>query len=98
MEDPCDVKAIQKTIAEEEKRTIQITYLAISGLNCPNCAIRVRNAFLNTYGVTDTVIDHTVGLGQITYNPDLIERSSLPDIVTKAGGDGIHSYSARILD
>jgi copper chaperone CopZ len=98
MEDPCEIKAIHKTIAEEEKRTTQITFLAISGLNCPNCAIRVRNAFLNTYGVTDAIIDHAAGLGEIIYNPNLVERSSLPEIVSKAGGDGIHSYSARILE
>jgi copper chaperone CopZ len=98
MDDPCEIKAVHKTITEEENRTTQVTYLAISGLNCPNCAIRVKNALINTFGVIDAIIDHSAGLGQVTYNPDLVERSSLTDIVSKAGGDGIHSYSAKILE
>jgi copper chaperone CopZ len=98
MDDPCNVKAIHKTITDEENRSTQFIYLAISGLNCPNCANRVRNALLNTYGVTDAIIDHLDGLGEVTYNPDLVERSSLAAIVSKAGGDGIHNYSAIILE
>lgn len=97
MDDPCDIKAIQKTISEEEKQTTQVTYLAIEGLNCPNCAIRVRNALLNVLGVTDANIDSTLGLGEVTFNPALLERASLIDIVSNAGGDGIHSYSAKFL-
>jgi copper chaperone CopZ len=98
MDDPCDIKAIHKTTVHEEKRISQITYLAMSGLNCPNCAIRVRNALLNVYGVTDAIIDHIDGLGEVTYNPNLVERERITDIVSKAGGDGIHSYKAMILE
>jgi copper chaperone CopZ len=98
MDDPCEIKAIHKTLVDEEKRISQITYLAISGLNCPNCAIRVRNALLNVYGVTDAIIDHIDGLGEVTYNPNLLERERLFEIVSKAGGDGIHSYKAKIIE
>jgi copper chaperone CopZ len=98
MDDPCDIKAIHKTIVDEENKISQVTFLAISGLNCPNCAIRVRNALLNVYGVTDAIIDHIDGLGEVTYNPNLVERERITDIVSKAGGDGIHSYKAMILE
>ena len=98
MDDPCDIKAIRKTPVHEEKQISQVTFLAISGLNCPNCAIRVRNALLNVYGITDAIIDHTDGLGEVTYNPNLLERERLSEIVSKAGGDGIHSYKAKIFE
>jgi len=98
MNDPCEIKPIQKTITEEEKRLIQVTYIAISGLNCPNCTNRVRNALLNTYGVIDAIIDHCDGLGEIIYNPDLVNQTVFIDVVSKAGGGGIHSYSAQILE
>lgn len=98
MDDNCEIKPIQKTIAEEEKRTIQVSYISILGLNCPNCATRVRNALLNTYGVVDALIDHNDGLGEISYNPDLVNQSQILNAVSMAGGDGIHSYSAHILE
>ena len=98
MDDPCDIKAFHKTVVDEENRTTQVTYLTISGLNCPNCAIRVSNALLNTFGVVGAIIDHNAGLGEVTYNPDLVDPASLTDIVSKAGGDGIHSYHAKILE
>jgi copper chaperone CopZ len=97
MDDTCEIKAINKTPFNEEKQNFQVTHLSINGLNCPNCAIRVRNALLNTYGVTDTIIDHIDGSGEVTHNPDIVERISLIEIVSKAGG-GRHRYSAKILN
>lgn len=98
MDDPCEIKPIEKTITEEEKRTVQVSYISISGLNCPNCAIRVRNALLNTYGVIDALIEHSDGLGEITYNPNLVDQNQIIKAVSMAGGDGVHSYSAYALE
>ena len=98
MKDPCQITPVHKSITEEEKLTTLVTYLAISGLNCPNCALRVKNALMNEYGVIDALIDHADGLGEITFNPNLIEKSKLLKIISSAGGDGVHSYSAIIME
>ncbi len=98
MKDPCQITPVQKSISEEEKLTTQVTYLAISGLNCPNCALRVKNALLNKFGVIDALIDHADGLGEVIFNPDIIHRSDLVNIVSNAGNDGTHSYSAIIIE
>ncbi len=97
MNDPCEIKPIQKAIADEELSKIQVSYVAIAGLNCHNCATRVRNALLKTYGVIDAIIDHSDGLGEITYNPHLTNPDQIIDVISMAGGDGIHSYSAQII-
>lgn len=97
MEDHCHVTPIQKiSSAEENAKTLQ-AYLAISGLNCPNCATRVRNALISCLGVTDAVIDHFDGLGEITYNPDQIQPASFVEVISKAGDGGKHNYSAMLL-
>lgn len=98
MENSCNIETIHKTITYEEKRKSQTANLAISGLNCPNCATRVRNALLNIYGVTDAVIDHIGGTGKVTFNPDLVMSSSLVEIVSMAGQGRHHSYSAHIME
>lgn len=98
MNDPCDIKPFKKISLLEEYQKTQLTILSISGLNCPNCAIRVRNALLKTYGVTNALIDHESGLGEINYNPDIVQPKNLVTAIIQAGGDGTHQYSAKILE
>jgi copper chaperone CopZ len=98
MEDPCDIKPFKKTSVFEEYQKSQITILSISGLNCPNCALRVRNALLKTYGVTTALIDHESGLGEITYNPDIVQPQKLVSAIVLAGGDGVHQYAAQVME
>lgn len=98
MEDPCDIKPFKKTSVFEEYQKSQITILSISGLNCPNCALRVRNALLKTYGVTTALIDHESGLGEITYNPDIVQPQNLVSAIVLAGGDGVHQYAAQVME
>ncbi len=98
MKDSCQITPVHKSITEEEKMNTQVTYLAISGLNCPNCALRVKNALMNEYGVIEALIDHADGMGEITFNPEIINRSDLVNIISKAGNDGTHSYSAIIIE
>jgi copper chaperone CopZ len=97
MEDHCQVSPIQKISSAEENANTMQAYLAISGLNCPNCANRVRNALISSLGVTDALVDHIDGLAEVTYNPDLIRPTHFMEIVSKAGGDGIHRYSAEVI-
>jgi hypothetical protein len=48
--------------------------------------------------VTDAIIDHGDGLGEVTYNPDLIRPANFVEIISRAGGDGVHSYSAMLIE
>ena len=98
MEYPCDIKPFKKTSLFEEYQKTQLVILSISGLNCPNCAVRVKNALLKTYGVTTALIDHETGLGEIAFNPDIVQPDNLVSAIVQAGNGGMHQYSAQVLD
>jgi hypothetical protein len=48
-------------------------------------------------GVTDALVDHIDGLAEVSYNPDLIRPTNFMEIVSRAGSDGIHRYSAVVI-
>ncbi len=66
-------------------------------MNCGNCANRVRNSLLATYGVAYVAIDQPQGMGEVHFNPTLTSTAVLIDAVASAGKDGFHNYAARIL-
>jgi copper chaperone CopZ len=98
MDDPCrEILPLvkQPDLAEQDQQST--VYLGIDGLNCGNCANRVRNSLLTTYGVTAVTIDQPQGLGEVRYNPSLTNVEVLVRSVAAAGGDGHHNYSAVVL-
>jgi len=98
MEDSCrEIAPLAKQPKTEEQIQQDTLYLAISGMNCGNCANRVRNAVLATYGVTSVVVSHVDGLAEVRYNPSLVSAETLVGSVRAAGGDGVHNYDAAIM-
>ena len=98
MDENCFVEPIYKDPASEEqtKKAARAT-LAVSGMGCSNCANRVRNSLLALYGVVDAYVDHTAGIAQVSFNPNMETIDDLIQAVTLAGGDDRHEYSARLL-
>ncbi len=94
MNDICHIDPIEKELTTEELKEVQVIYLTVRGMRCPNCALRVRNGLLSLYGVLEANVDHTVGLAEVVYNPHLCITSALVDAVARSGGDGHHAYSA----
>ena len=68
MNDDCHVDQIQKTVTAEERETVVRALLAVWGMGCPNCAMRVRNSLVMLEGVIDAYVDHTVGVAQVMFN------------------------------
>lgn len=98
MEEQCHVEPLQKTATHEEKQSTNLIVLAVQGMGCPNCANRVRNSVIQVDGVVDALVDHTYGLAQVIYNPNLTNQEALIDAVARAGGDGRHEYRAWMYD
>ncbi len=94
MDENCHVDSIQKTPSAEEREAVQTTLLAIRGMGCPNCAARVRNSLLSLNGVADAHVNHTTGIAEVDFNPNLTGIAALVNAVTQAGGDGRHEYMA----
>ncbi len=98
MHDPCcNVPELNKQATAEERGIDNIVYLQIHGINCRNCANRVRNALLSTYGVTTVIIEPVGGLAEVRFHPALTSTETLKNAVRSAGGDGVHEYSAQVL-
>lgn len=97
MNDTCKIEPLERTPSELEKNSVKFIYLVTSGLNCPNCAMRVKNALITLYGIIDVKIDYFDGMTEVAYNPSLIEPSTIPELISKAGNGGHHNYSAQII-
>ncbi len=93
----CGVEPIEKrTTIEEREESKQISF-AVSGMSCMSCANRVRNSLLLLIGVVEAQVDHVRGISQVVFNPRLTNPSEMFQAVVRAGGDGRHNYSARLI-
>ena len=97
MDDNCYVEPAQKIVTDEERQKVEMALLTVWGMGCPNCAARVRNSLLSLKGVVNACIDHTVGIAGVVFNPELATVEMLISAVARAGNDGRHEYSARLL-
>lgn len=97
MDENCYVEPIQKVATPEENRKVEVAFLAVWGMGCPNCAARVRNSLLTLNGVTNASVDHTDGIAEVVFNPELTTAEKLIGAVAHAGNDGRHEYGARLL-
>lgn len=94
----CHVEPILKRATPLEQAQLTDGHLLIGGMGCPNCAARVRNSLLKLDGVVEAVIDHTTGLGLVSYNPTLVSGEDLVGAVQAAGSDGHHHYAGRLVE
>jgi copper chaperone CopZ len=97
MSDDCHVEPVHKTATAEELEQSTLIFLAVFGMGCPRCAMRVRNSLLTITGVSNAYVDHLAGMAQVVFNPVLTTVPALLDAVTRAGGDGRHNYWAAYL-
>ncbi len=94
MNDNCHVEPIHKTATAGELAGGVPVWLAVFGMGCPNCAIRVRNSLLSLDGVLEVSVSHVAGLASVVFNPDVATIPALIDAVALAGNDGRHEYWA----
>ena len=96
MDENCHVEPIRKTATSDEQQTVTTALLAVWGMGCPNCAARVRNSLIALTGVVEAYVDHTAGMAQVNFNPNLTSLPALVEAVAQAGGDGRHEYQAQL--
>jgi len=78
----------------EERDAAEIQYLALAGLGCPNCAMRVRNALLLTHGVVDAEIDLGSALARVWFRDGEVGVVDMVHAVALAGRGTHHRYLA----
>ncbi len=59
--------------------------LKVSGMTCSGCAVSVRNALLETMGVTAAEVDLESARARIQYDPSKVSPAELIEAVNKTG-------------
>lgn len=93
-----DTEPTRKSFASDELENSSKVHLAVWGMNCQNCAARVRNSLLALSGVLDADVSHSKGVALVAYNPELVSTEALLQAVTQAGDGNHHEYIAMLLE
>ena len=92
MNDHCHVVPLEKIVSPEEQQITRTVSLAVSGMGCSNCAMRVHNGLLALKGVVQVNVSHFTATAEVVFNPSLLTVFDLADAVANAGNDGQHRY------
>lgn len=93
----CHVEQFHKPFDEKDASKVSKASLAVSGMGCHNCAMRVRNAILRLDGVNWVDVDLDTGTALVAYNADSISPQQFVPAVAAAGNDGHHNYQAMLI-
>ncbi len=91
----CHVKPLGKPLDAVALSTAMVVYLAVRGIGCPRCAMRVRNGLLSLEDVLFVEVLMEPGLAIVAYNPERVTTDDLVRAVATAGSDDRHRYRAR---
>lgn len=93
----CQVEALEKPVDEAIPAKTTAIYLAVRGLGCPRCALRVRNGLLSLDGVLRAVVFLKQGIAAAAYDPTRVSSDDLVMAVAAAGERSHHHYEATVL-
>lgn len=94
----CHVERVEKPVDEEALNRSSVALLMVSGMGCPNCAMRVRNGLLRWPGVLRAVVSLEKGLAWVNFDSEQLPVDDLLDAVTEAGVESNHHYEAVLTD
>ena len=93
----CHVEPLEKPIDREALQDAQVAYLAVWGMGCQRCAMRVRNGLLSLDGALMVEVQLQQSVAVVAYDPDQVTTENLLQAVAGAGNDGRHHYEAQVL-
>lgn len=93
----CHVEPLEKPVDYAALSTAMVAYLAVAGMGCPRCAMRVRNGLLGLDEVLLADVFLEEGIAAVAYDPESITIDDLVIAVAAAGNDGQHHYRARVV-
>ena len=96
-QEECHVEPVEKELDREKLATAQAAFLAVWGMGCPRCAMRVRNGLLNLEGVLFAEVFLEQGIAATAYDPQLVTPDDLVQAIFAAGDDGRHHYRAEMI-
>jgi copper chaperone CopZ len=93
----CHVEPLDKPVDRTALQAAQIAYLAVRGMGCQRCAMRVRNGLLSLEDVLLVEVNLQPPVVVVAYRPDRVTTEDLLQAIAGAGDDGRHRYEAQML-
>ena len=93
----CRVTPAEKAVDERALRGASTALLAVDGMGCERCAVRVGNALLELDAVLRAQVDADQGVAAVAFDSRTTGVIELLAAVAAAGDDGRHRYRARLL-
>ena len=97
MEENCHVERFEKEVDPKDLESAQVAYLAVEGLGCPRCALRVENGLNRLDGVFEATVSLEQRVAEVYYSPKQVKVEDLVSAVAGSGDGGHHRYSAQVL-
>ncbi|SRR5581483_10204752 len=97
MDENCYVEPIVKTASPDQIQKSDVATLAVWGMGCENCAMRVRNSLLALEGVYGVDVFLNMAVAEVRYDSRKISPDELVTAVSAAGNDGRHKYRAELM-
>lgn len=95
--DNCHIEPFEKPFDQNALESANVVFLAVSGMGCPRCAMRVNNSLLRLDGVLLSEVILENGAAAVAYDPAHVTPADLVQAVSDAGNDGRHHYAARVI-
>lgn len=93
----CHVEPLRKTLDRKALALADVAFLSITGMGCPTCVIRVRNALLRQEGVLYVDVSLERGMAAVAFRPEQLTTETLATAVVHAGNETGHNYLAQLL-
>lgn len=93
----CHVEPLEKLTDRAALATATAAYLAIEGMGCSRCAVRVRNGLLYLDGVLLVNVFLEDGAAAVAFDPVRVMPADLVRAVAAAGGNDQHDYRAQVM-
>lgn len=93
----CYVEPLEKPLNEAAIDNAKAAYLAVWGMGCSRCAMRVRNGLLRLEHILFAEAFLEKGLAIAAYDPQGASTDDLITAVAKAGNDSRHNYRAKFV-
>ena len=94
----CHVTPITKMVSQDRLSRASTAFLLIGGMECPTCALRVRNGFLQIEGVLAADVVLSSAIAKVWFDANVVQPDVLVSGLPAFTEDGRHYYSADILE
>lgn len=91
----CHIEPFKKPLDQAALSNATVAYLAVLGMGCERCVMRVANSLLRTQGVVACAFNGNIAA--VAYDQEQIRVDALVEAVAAAGNDSHHVYSAEFL-